>query len=88
MELENNAKHKQKGVLNYYKSFENGEVMINILYDVFGVTYYYKEIENNTSAIMNLYIDGRSQILFPVNADDLFPKKQNEIIDVSVGGLL
>lgn len=73
-ELELQAKNKGKGVLNWYKSLENGVVVVNVFFDVFGVTYYYKELDEKLSVIMKMNLDARSKILFPVDAKDLMPK--------------
>jgi hypothetical protein len=80
LEMEHNAKQKAKGVLNWYKSVENIGVCINILYDVYGVTYYYKEIEDKVPVVIKMYLDARSRIDFPVNAVELLPRNEIEEI--------
>ena len=64
-ELEHNAKNKGQGVLNWFISKQGKKTIINIVYDVYGVTYIYSSYAEDFTEKDKLIfeIDDNSEIL-------------------------
>lgn len=62
-EIEKQGKALGKGVINWFYTFEFDELVYNIYYDVFGVTYLCRVLKNEIIENLKQYVGVDSQII-------------------------
>jgi hypothetical protein len=70
-ELEHNAKHKAKGVLNWFIKDINGIPVINVIYSVYGVNYLHTSTLDTLGPELKFILQQNGEILGIVDGDYL-----------------